>query len=114
VWKGNAAQHQIGTLRPSTITNPLLLKGREMSDQEEQLERVSARIEPLVREFVEVKYEGQQRFHIGELIDFVLKATQSAPTSPDRMLRKLRKDGFCNYRVVDRRKSIYEITALSA
>lgn len=85
-----------------------------MSEQEEELDRVNGRIGKLVRDFVETKFKEGRRFRIGELIDYVMKDTQSAPTSPDRMLRKLRKDGVCDYVVVDRRKSIYEITGLSA
>lgn len=82
-------------------------------EQEEQIERVKGRIGSLVKSFIRDRFEGDPQFYIGDLLDFVGKATQSAPTSPDRMLRKLRKDGFCNYRVVSRSKSLYEITSVS-
>ncbi len=82
-------------------------------EQEEQIERVQGCIGSLVKSFIQEQFDDDRQFYIGELIEFVSKATQSAPTSPDRMLRKLRKDGYCNYRVVNRRKSLYEITSVS-
>ena len=82
------------------------------SVQEEQLERVEQNIAGLVMDFVKERYLTEPQFYIGDLIDFVTIEVESAPTSPDRMLRKLRKDGRCNYRVVSRRKSFYEITSI--
>jgi hypothetical protein len=83
-----------------------------MADQQQQLARVERNIGDLVRTFVEERFLTDPQFHIVDLIEYVTKAAPSAPTSPDRMLRKLRKDGFCDYRVVDRANSIYEITAV--
>ena len=82
-------------------------------EQDEQIERVEGRIGSSVKSFIQDRFEDGRQFFIGELIEYVGKATQSAPTSPDRMLRKLRKEGFCNYRVVNRSKSLYEITSVS-
>lgn len=85
-----------------------------MNDQQKQLNRVAQNIGDLVRRFVVERYDTIPQFHIRDLVEFVTRETPSAPTSPDRMLRKLRKDGFCEYRIVDRANSIYEITAVSA
>ena len=85
-----------------------------MTDQHRQLARVERNIADLVRTFVAERFLTEPQFHIVDLIEYVTKAAPSAPTSPDRMLRKLRKDGFCDYRVVDRANSIYEITAVCA
>jgi hypothetical protein len=83
-----------------------------MTDQQIQLARVERNIGDLVRTFVVERFLTNPQFHIVELIKYVTESARSAPTSPDRMLRKLRKDGFCDYRVVDRAKSIYEITTV--
>ena len=88
------------------------MKDSDMTNQHQQLARVERNISDLVRAFVEERFLSEPQFHIVDLIEYVTKAARSAPTSPDRMLRKLRKDGFCDYRVVDRANSIYEITAM--
>ena len=83
-----------------------------MNDQQIQLARIDRNIGDLVRTFVVERFLTDPQFHIVDLIEYVTKVAPSALTSPDRMLRKLRKDGFCDYRVVDRANSIYEITAV--
>lgn len=44
-----------------------------------------------------------------DLHDYIFQATQIAPASPDRILRELRRKGKCNYVVLDRRASLYEL-----
>jgi hypothetical protein len=81
-----------------------------MPEQEKQLKRVEQRIGGLVQDFIVERYHTKPRFHVAELIEYVCNETLAAPTSPDRMLRKLRTDGFCAYKILDRRNSLYEIT----
>ena len=78
------------------------------SNGEENLGRVAERISGAVEEFC----GGTQRFHMAELSDFVRDRTGVAPDSPGRILRQLRSRGKLNYRVVDRRSSLYEMTRL--
>jgi hypothetical protein len=73
--------------------------------QEENLDRVKERISGAVQEFCGL----HSQFHMVELADFVGKRTGVAPDSPGRILRQLRSLGKVQYRVVDRRSSLYEI-----
>ena len=76
--------------------------------QKEHLERVGERISGAVLEFCAVR----KRFQMAELSDWVRERTGVAPDSPGRILRQLRSVGKLNYRVVDRRASLYEVTRL--
>lgn len=81
-----------------------------MSIQQENLDRVKANIGEHVSNFVKERWAtGQRKFAMRELHDYIFRKTQIAPASPDRILRQLRLDGECDYRVVNRRKSLYEI-----
>ena len=84
-----------------------------MSEQSENLERVSERIAALVVEFCSRALEsGQPQFHMEELTLYVYeKVKVSAPDSAGRILRDLRQRGVLNYRVLSRSKSLYEVLA---
>lgn len=82
-----------------------------MSEQDENLERVSHRIRPAIWQFYQSKkLKGQPRFFAAELRDFVVRMVGHAlaPASPDRVLRDLRRKHVLDYRVVSRSQSIYE------
>jgi len=77
------------------------------------LERVQTNIGDHVAQFMRQRWhDGPQQFHIRELHDWIFQRTQIAPASPDRILRQLRLDGVCDYKVVDRQESLYEVTGL--
>ena len=73
--------------------------------QQEQLNLVKNNIGDLVLEFVQQR--SDRRFYMRELHDFIFVRTQTAPASPDRILRQLRREGKINYKVLDRRASCY-------
>lgn len=78
-------------------------------EQRGNLERVTARVGALIVSFVAVALVGQQNFTADQLRRFVLfHEPATAPASPDRILRQLRQQGRLNYRVVNRRQSLYE------
>ena len=82
-----------------------------MSEQDENLNRVSCRIAPAIMEFHEAKKtENRPLFFAGDLREFVIHKVGSdlAPASPDRVLRDLRKRGLLDYRVISRSESKYE------
>lgn len=81
-----------------------------MSEQSENLERVSARIGGVIVEFFESRKPGD-RFHMGTLADFVIEKVGGAPDSPSRIMRALRRERVIGYRVVSRKDSLYEIEA---
>lgn len=80
--------------------------------QSENLKRVTEKIGPVVLEFVKQRFAYSPVFTIRELHDYVVKQTDIAPASPDRILRHLRKLGHFMYEVENRRKSQYRVTAV--
>jgi hypothetical protein len=88
--------------------NSPALKQSKGVQRDEHLERVGERISGAVLDFC----RGVRRFHMNELTDWVSKRTGVAPDSPGRILRQLRSVGKLNYRVLDRRASLYEVTRL--
>lgn len=52
--------------------------------------------------------DGEMQFHAGDLRDFIAEETLTAPASADRVLRHLRKIGLVNYKVINRKMSLYE------
>lgn len=52
------------------------------------------------------------RFHMTDLTAYVRRQVPTAPDSAGRILRALRQDGVIDYRLVSRRDSEYEITAV--
>jgi ribosomal protein S25 len=81
-------------------------------EQDENLERVSARIACSVLNFFGTHQPGDV-FHVETLRQHVLAQTGLlAPASADRVLRDLRQRGLLNYEVINRKQSLYEIKKL--
>jgi hypothetical protein len=79
-------------------------------EQQENLERVSSRIERAILGFC----REHREFHADDLRRAVITATGiAAPASADRILRLLRQRGKLDYRVVNRRESLYEVMRVS-
>lgn len=75
------------------------------------LGRVRQRIGKSILEFC----HERMTFRADELRRFVEeKSGFTAPGTADRILRDLRKKGLVNYRVVNRRDSLYEVLPLAA
>lgn len=87
-------------------------KPERKSEQQRQLERVQGRIGPVILDWLRDCGVGET-FRAEDLHSYVRSEVQAAPASADRILRALRRDGFCDYVVLDRRASLYRITALS-
>jgi hypothetical protein len=83
--------------------------------QQANLDRVKNSIATHVKTFVRLRWvSGQERFYMRELHDYIFAITQTAPASPDRVLRELRLYGHFDYKVVNRKESLYEITAFGS
>ena len=82
-----------------------------MSEQEENLERVTARIGSAIQRFFLIKGEGGNReFFVEDLRRYVISEVGIiAPASPDRIMRNLRQKGIINYTVLSRSESYYRI-----
>jgi hypothetical protein len=82
-----------------------------MSEQTDNLDRVSARIGLAIRGFYHYRREtGERLFFVEELRRYVIAEVGIiAPASPDRVMRLLRKQGVIHYTVVSRRESLYRI-----
>lgn len=80
--------------------------------QLDELSRVTNKIAPTVLKFVAQRWTriaGQNRtFFASELVAFVKAQINTAPASPDRILRALRQDGYFDYDV-DRTNSKYTL-----
>lgn len=84
------------------------------NEQTENLERVSARIEGLILAFARDRIAVQRpHFHMVELTNFVGRHQHVAPDSAGRILRNLRKQLRLDYRVLNRRQSLYELTEVA-
>ena len=82
----------------------------EIEEQEENLERVSSRIEAAIIKFC----KEHRTFHADELRQAVIRDTGiAAPASADRILRLLRQKGVIIYEVVSRRESLYRVIAVN-
>ena len=84
-----------------------------MSDKHaENLARVRGRIADTVLAFVQTVYRERKRrsFRMTELNDHVQATHRTAPASADRILRLLHQEGLVDYRVEDRRASLYVVT----
>jgi hypothetical protein len=96
---------------------PTIRESRTVA-QADELDRVGDRIAGLVYEFCRSRFAASRvelrQFHMEDLTTFVAADVQVAPDSPGRILRMLRKTGRVGYRVVNRRESLYELTAVAA
>lgn len=82
--------------------------------QTANLQRVRAAIGPLVVQFITDRWKLNARyFTAADLRAYIQARTNTAPASPDRILRQLRAEGKFDYRVVNRRQSEYEILGLA-
>jgi len=79
-----------------------------MGQQAEELERVSERIGSAVLTFLLRVGTGGQ-FHAEALRDWVVSEVHAAPSSADRVLRELRLKGAIDYKVLNRRQSLYQV-----
>lgn len=75
-------------------------------EQQKQLDRVALSSRDAVLEFFNA-IECNATFHAQELRDYVAAQVTVAPSSPDRIMRLLRKQGLIQYEVVSRSKSLY-------
>ena len=109
---GNAVVPQvaevIGYLIQELYTYQMQKEVIEDNGHQENIERVKAKIGPSVIRFIKYVGEGNT-FHADDLRDWVVEETKIAPASADRILRDLRQTGQINYRVINRRKSLYEV-----
>ena len=82
-----------------------------MSEQDDNLERVSERIASAIWSFfAEHVQAGQLEFHAEDMRQWVRRVVgMVAPGSPDRVMRDLRKKRLLNYTVIDRANSLYRI-----
>lgn len=81
--------------------------------QRQNLARVRDRIGPLVLAFCRARLAaGNATFRVAELHEHVRAALSVAPASADRILRDLRRAGSLDYRVLNRRESLYEILSV--
>lgn len=72
--------------------------------------RVKKNIGEIVLQFLrERQLEKRTTFYVRELHDYVAHDAEIAPASADRILRMLRRDKKCDYRVVNRHDSLYEV-----
>jgi len=77
-----------------------------MSQQQLELERVSARIAAVLIQFCRTR-QGKM-FHADDLRQYVMRNVGCiAPGSADRILRHLRQRGVIDYRVISRSDSLY-------
>lgn len=78
-----------------------------MSEQHENIERVSARIGRWVLDWCVVG----KVFHMEDLVRYVEVRLDEpvAPDSPGRIMRDLRQKGVLNYEVLSRSQSLYKI-----
>lgn len=84
-----------------------------MTEQAANLDRVSAKIGPVVRAFCRWRWRvGRVDFHMAELTAFVRDRSAIAPDSPGRILRMLRRAKQIDYVVVSRRDSLYRLVAV--
>lgn len=79
-------------------------------DNAPELDRVGGRIAGTVLQFCRWRIIGApHEFRMAELQGYVLQHTGVAPDSPGRILRDLRQRGLIDYRVVNRRASLYQL-----
>jgi len=76
------------------------------SDQQERA-RVRSRIEVLVLEFC--RQQGGGMFFMNELNWYVWRRVRTAPDSPGRVLRELRREGRVHIKLVSRSRSLYQV-----
>ncbi len=87
-----------------------MIQTLSLFDEPKQRKRVADRIGQCIIDFF--RKPAGTRFHASELNDFVAQFEKGvAPDSPSRIMRMLRQEGRINYRVVNRRDSLYQVEA---
>ena len=76
------------------------------NDSPEDRERVKQKIGGLILRFYELHRE-KPVFHGTELYNFIIAQAHVAPSSAERILRQMRKDGLLDYVVIDRSAGEY-------
>jgi hypothetical protein len=78
-----------------------------LSAQDADLRRVHCKLGKAILDFC----SNRRTFHLADLQLYLQNlGITHAPSSPDRILRLLRAGGKVNYKVIDRSKSLYEVT----
>jgi len=81
--------------------------------QTANLNRVKTKIGTLVTQFITNKWlANTPYFTAAELRGYIQLHTNTAPASPDRILRQLRLEGKFDYQVVNRKASEYQILGI--
>jgi len=84
---------------------------KRAEEQRKNLERVTSAIGIDVLAFCRGRGVDAE-FHAAELHEYV--GSHIAPASADRILRNLRQCGHVDYVIINRRASLYQITAMNA
>jgi hypothetical protein len=84
----------------------------DFDEQQKHLKRAQDRLGTAILEFCKLRrFSAGSLFHMDDLRKYLTDAgIVFAPASPDRVLRHLRTIKMVNYRVVNRRQSLYQIT----
>jgi len=112
-WDNPDRDHLVEVAHGDILT--LAAKAKEIEDSlEEVLAKAKPRRkrkQPTVASLIYTFVNSNPVFNAQQLRDYVAGRTKStkAPSSPDRILRDLRKDGKINYRVTNRAASQYEV-----
>lgn len=86
-----------------------LSKVDEHAVQTREIARVKSHLAETILQFA--RERGTRRdFFIDELREYVVKRARTAPASPDRILRLLRRRGDLDYTVVSRSGALYRFT----
>jgi hypothetical protein len=85
----------------------------DLFTQRENLDRVQSALACNILLFIELRVLGNERvFHMNDLTNFIRDIHPNiAPDSAGRILRQLRQQGRCNYKVENRRASLYRVIA---
>lgn len=99
------AAHGSGGTGQPTLFDPV---------QREEITRVSSAIGKSIVAFLRAKLNNRDyEFSADTLRRWVVARHPSAPASADRILRDLRRRGIVQYRVLNRRRSLYQIISVS-
>jgi hypothetical protein len=81
-----------------------------------ELQHASSQIEAAIISFTRTRVQTNPIWLSAELHRYVNLYTSgaSAPSSTDRILRKLRGEGKIRYEIINRSKSLYKVLAVSA
>tara|TARA_R110000824_G_scaffold247940_3_gene437026 strand:- start:1681 stop:2016 length:336 start_codon:yes stop_codon:yes gene_type:complete len=77
---------------------------KQTTEQQDNIKRVGSRIARAIASFMDT----HDQFRADDLRNHVAARCQCAPASADRILRDLRRKGVVNYRVLNRRQSLYK------